>query len=57
MLNNLPKRSSVEKLLPCTEYVLQRSVDTRSSRQATLAADRDEALEWFRRKAALDVDL
>jgi hypothetical protein len=25
MLNNLPKRSRVEKLLPCTEYILQRS--------------------------------
>jgi hypothetical protein len=25
MLNNLPKRSGVEKLLPCTEYILQRS--------------------------------
>jgi hypothetical protein len=25
MLNNLPKRSGVEKLLPCTECILQRS--------------------------------
>jgi hypothetical protein len=25
MLNNLPKRSGVEKLLPCTKYILQRS--------------------------------
>src|SRR5262245_14944435 len=25
MLNNLPKRSGVEKLLPCTEYILKRS--------------------------------
>jgi hypothetical protein len=25
MLNNLPKRSGVEELMPCTEYILQRS--------------------------------
>jgi len=25
MLNDLPKRSGVEKLLPCAEYILQRS--------------------------------